>query len=180
MMLATATAFESNSIGDVLTQWEAAGFFTYIIPFLLIFALVFGILSRMKIFPEKKSISAIIALAVALMALQFPMVSEFFRELFPRLGIGLGIILLLLIAIGMFMKPDTGLPYLVGFLVFIVVLVKTFGAVGWATGAYWDDHWPLIIGVVFVLIVISMVVTDKEKDKKKSVLEKMLESAGDD
>lgn len=184
MILATAAnaaTFEANSIGDVLAQWEAAGFFTYLIPFLIIFALTYGILHRMKIFPKKKGVSAIIALAVGLMALQFPMVPEFFRELFPRLGVGLGIILVMLVALGMFMKSDNALPYLVGFLVFIVVIVKTSGALGWGGNfAYWDDHWPLIIGVVFIIVVMSIVVSPDKEDKKKSVLERMLETADKD
>ena len=60
---------------------------------MLIFALVFGILIKTQIFKDNKAVNGIIALAVAFMALQFDFVPTFFAQIFPRLGIGLAIIL---------------------------------------------------------------------------------------
>ena len=34
--------FQGGAIGNILNIWEQAGIFSYAIPFLLIFALVFG------------------------------------------------------------------------------------------------------------------------------------------
>ncbi|MGY4884689.1 MAG: hypothetical protein ACP5NZ_03890 [Nanobdellota archaeon] len=74
---------------------------TIIFPFLLIFALIFGLLMKINIFgtkdDPKKNINAIIAAVVALIALQFNTVSSFFSDLFPRLGVALAIILTILI-----------------------------------------------------------------------------------
>ena len=179
--LASYGYFEGNTIGDVLYQWEAAGFFSYVLPFLLIFAVVYGILQRMKFFDaDNKSISGIIAVVVALMALQFPYVGDFFREIFPRLGIGLAIILVALIAIGLFMQPKTQLFMLIGFLVFLVVMVKSFGAMSWPGAGFMEDNWPLVAGVVLVIVIISIIMGDKEKDNsgEKSVLRALLEKAG--
>ena len=90
----------------MFVQWEQAGFFTYLLPFLLIFALVFGILTQIKLFKDSKSINGIIALVVGLLALQFPMVPQFFSEIFPRLGIGLSIILVIMILLGLFLNSE--------------------------------------------------------------------------
>ena len=162
LVLASYTYFDGTAIGDMLYQWEQAGFFQYLLPFLLIFALVFGILTQIKLFKENKSINGIIALVVGLMAMQFPMVSQFFSEIFPRLGIGLAIILVLLILIGMFVDPKSGA---VGYtllgvagIILIIVLVKTAGALGWSSGWWWQDNWPMVAGVVFILIVIGVIV----------------------
>ena len=89
--------YYGGAIGDVLNQWEQAGFFSYVLPFLLIFALVFGILSSIQVFKENRAIDAIIALVVGLMALQFEMVPIFFAQVFPRLGVALSVILVILI-----------------------------------------------------------------------------------
>ncbi|MHA1988971.1 MAG: hypothetical protein ACW98D_20315, partial [Promethearchaeota archaeon] len=110
MFLASYGYFQGGALGNLLNVWEQAGIFSYAIPFLLIFALVFGILSRMNIFKKSNNepntmISAIIALAIALMALQFPFVPMFFAELFPALGIGLAIILVVLVISGLFIDP---------------------------------------------------------------------------
>jgi len=97
-------------LGGLFTQWEAAGIFSYLLPFLLIFALIFGILTKINIFGTKdnpnKGVNAIISLAVAFMALQFNIVSSFFADLFPRFGIALAIILIILISIGLFVDLE--------------------------------------------------------------------------
>ncbi|MBU4015742.1 hypothetical protein KJ878_06145 [Patescibacteria group bacterium] len=99
--------FEGGGIGDFLNEMNNAGFFSYVLPFLLIFALVFGILNQIRLFKENKSINGIIALVVGLMALQFDFVPIFFSEIFPRMGVGLVVLLLLLIFAGMFADPDS-------------------------------------------------------------------------
>jgi len=43
--LASYGYFGGGALGDLFAQWEAAGIFQYALPFLLIFALVFGLLS---------------------------------------------------------------------------------------------------------------------------------------
>ena len=82
-LILASFSFEGGTIGDFLSVWEQAGFFSYLLPFLLIFALVFGILTQIQLFRENKAINAIIALVVGLISLQFPMVPQFFSEIFP-------------------------------------------------------------------------------------------------
>ena len=71
----------SEVITNIFAYWEQIGVFSYILPFLMIFALVFGILMRMGIFKENKAVSAIVALAVGLLSLQFDFVPRFFSEI---------------------------------------------------------------------------------------------------
>lgn len=173
--------FDGSDIGDMLYVWQQAGFFDYILPFLLIFALVFAILSRMKIFDNNKSINGIIALVVGLMSLQFPMVSDFFREIFPRLGVGLAIILVLLILVGLFADPDQkGITYTllgVGAIIVVVILVQTAGAVGWSSGYWWEENWPMVAGVIFILVIVGIIVgstSEKPTNADKSILARAL------
>ena len=42
----------TNTITDVLNQWADWGVFAYILPFLVIFAIIYGILSNAKILGE--------------------------------------------------------------------------------------------------------------------------------
>lgn len=171
LVLASYGYFDGTMIGDMFRQWEQAGFFTYLLPFLLIFALVFGILNQIKLFKDNKSINGIIALVVGLMALQFPMVSQFFSEIFPRLGIGLAIILVLLIILGMFIDPESGaIGYTllgVAGIILIVVLVKTAGALGWSSSFWWQDNWPMVAGVVLILIIIGIIVGGANEKETK-------------
>ena len=106
LFLQSYSYFEGGAIGNILSQWEAMGFFSYVLPFLLIFAMVFGILIQLRLFRDNKTINAIIALAVGLMALQFSFVPRFFSEIFPRLGVGLVVILIIIILTGLFANPE--------------------------------------------------------------------------
>ncbi|MDO8610561.1 MAG: hypothetical protein Q7R95_08500 [bacterium] len=162
VFLATRSYSGSSSIGDFLNSASQAGFFSYLLPFLLIFALVYGILTRTKIFQENRSINGIIALAVGLMALQFDMVTVFFAEIFPRLGVGLAILLVLIILTGLFIDPSRGwLMYTllgIGVVIFLVVIINTAGDLGWPGSYWWYDNWPTVAMGVLFLIVIGVIV----------------------
>ncbi len=150
--------FFGGGFGNLLSQLEQLGFFSYVLPFLLIFALVFGIMTRVKIFENNKAINAIIALAVGLMALQFNFVPVFFSEIFPRLGIGLSVILGLLILVGLFSDysdPDkrgiaTLIIWIVGLITFIIIIVQSFGSSVFTYSSFWfytQQHLGTIITV---------------------------------
>ncbi len=171
IILQSAGIFQSGILGELLSKWQEAGFFSYLLPFLLIFALVFGILTRTNIFKDNKVVNGIIALAVALMALQFNFVPQFFTEIFPRVGVGLAIILAILIVAGLFIDPKSNaINYiLLGIAVVTVgaIIIQSAGAVGWASGQWWQDHWAIVAGGIFLIIVIAVVVgTAGKKDGK--------------
>ncbi len=171
-------SFYGGSIGNMLAYWGSAGFFSYILPFLLIFALVFGILTRVKIF-DNKAINGVIALVVGLLSLQFHFVPMFFSEIFPRLGVGLAVILCLLILGGLFFDPKNKMLNYgllgVGVIVFLVVLVQTFGWLGWWNLQIWYYNWQGILGVVIFLAIIGLIVGSGSKKKLPDYQAKMFE-----
>jgi len=156
------SGYYGGTFGGILSYMEQAGFFAYILPFLLIFALVFGILTRTQIFKDNKAINAVIALVVGLLSLQFDFVPIFFSEIFPRLGIGLAIILALLILAGLFFDPKNKLInyslLAVGVIIFLVVLIQTFGWVGWTSGFILYANWPQIIMVIVAIAFFAFVI----------------------
>ena len=163
----------SVSITEILNTWDAMDVFAYVIPFLLIFAVVFAILQKTKLLGDKNNaVQAIVALAVAMLSLQFDFVSTFYAEIFPRFGIGLAIFLVLVILIGFFYsdkdgKPDTALRW-VGYLTGIGVVVWAltswpFWAGNFSIGWWLEEYfWPLIIlGAVIAVIVVVAKSGDK-------------------
>jgi len=161
-----------GSITNILNVWDSMGVFAYVIPFLLIFAVVFAILDKTKVLGDNKSVEAIIAVAIGMLALQFDFVSTFYAEIFPRFGIGLAIFLVLVILIGFFYsdkdgKPDTALRW-VGYLTGIGVVVWAltswpFWAGNFSIGWWLEEYfWPLIIlGAVIAVIVVVAKSGDK-------------------
>src|SRR3972149_1922854 len=95
--------FYGGSFGDLLLYWEQLGVFSYVLPFLLIFAVVFGILTKIKVFGDHRGLNAVIALVVGLLSLQYNLVPIFFSEIFPRVGIAISIILVLLVLVRLFL-----------------------------------------------------------------------------
>ncbi len=184
--LQSYSSFEGGAIGNILSQWEAMGFFSYVIPFLLIFALVFGILIQLRLFRDNKTINAIIALSVGLMALQFSFVPRFFSEIFPRLGIGLVVILIIIILTGLFANPeDKWQMYLmwgIGAIVVVVILVQTAGVTGWYSFFPWLGYnWPMALGVIAFIVIIAVIVSSarpKSTTDMKSPLAQLLRVAG--
>jgi len=104
------SAFGSGGIGGLLSNLEQQGFFQYVLPFLLIFSLVLGILGKINLFGENKMVNPVLSLVVALMALQSDLVSNFFSEIFLKLGVVLSILLVFLILGGLFFKFDEKSP----------------------------------------------------------------------
>jgi hypothetical protein len=160
--------YSRGGFGSLLDSLSQMGFFSFVLPFLLIFALIYGLLLRVKLF-EKDGINAIIALSVSLMALQFDFVPLFFSQIFPRVGVGLAVILAVLIVIGIFVPKQTWVVYAlfgVSLITIIMILVGSADALGWSYGSgigYWlMNNWTIIFGIIFVGVVIALIVM---KDK---------------
>ena len=156
--------FRGGGIGDLLNYWEQVGFFSYVLPFLLIFALVYAIISNMRLFGDNKGVSAVIALAVGLLALQFDVVPIFFSEIFPRVGIALSVILAVLIITGMFIDPSQKwMKYMLLGMSFIVLFIVLFQQ---AYSSFWYDifyffsaqtfAW-LLLGLIVVVLILAIV-----------------------
>jgi len=166
------------TIADFLSQWEAAGVFDLVLPFLLIFAVVYAILLKSKILGESKGISVIISIVIGLLALRLDFVSSFFREVFPRLGVGLAVLLVLLVLSGLFIGELTEshrriiywILIGIGVVITIVVLSGSFSAYGWGTDwtsndlIVWVVSLALLIGVI---IAISVAGGGKKEEKEK-------------
>jgi len=166
------SGFYGGSLGDVLAHWEEIGVFSYVLPFLLIFALTFAVISRLKLFEKNRGVNVVIALAVGFMSLQFDFVPRFFSEVFPRLGIGLGVLLVFVVLIGMFKDTShdekflNGIMVVVGIVVAIVVLVNAAGSLGWETGYWWQENWGTVLGVVVFVLIIGAIVFSGGGDDK--------------
>ncbi len=158
------------TVGEILNQWQMYGIFDYILPFLLIFSLVFGILTSTNIIGKQKGVHVIIAIVVGLLALRLGFVQQFFMELFPRLGVGLAVILALLIMTGLFINQTEAQYWMWGIagvavIVWLIVLVGTTESVGWFGfyGGYVGDYAGLIIGAILLIGVIIAVVAAQPK-----------------
>ena len=154
-----------TTIADILNTWADFGIFAYVLPFLMIFAVVFGIFTKIKVLGDNKGVNATIALAVGLMALQFDYVANFFATIFPYAGMGLSVLLLALIFMGLVMNTDekklNWVWFAIGLVIFVVVLMYSLSDYSWFGGYAGADYWPAILAAIIILGALGWIVFDK-------------------
>ncbi|MBU4308242.1 MAG: hypothetical protein KJ566_00395 [Nanoarchaeota archaeon] len=179
--------YYGGTIGNVLSQWEQQGVFSYVFPFLLIFSLIYGLLGKMPLFTKKSGtsstepnnvINAIISMVVGLMALQFEIVPRFFAEIFPKLGVGLAILLVVLVLGGLFIPTNKENNWVLVFLsicffaLIIWIITDSFKVFGWTFGTFnmsifWYNYSWLIILIGFV---VAIILSTRKKDSNKPMM----------
>ena len=163
VMLQYIGGFGGRTFGDLLNQLEQMDFFRLVLPFLLIFALVYAVLSNIKIFSDNKGASVIIALAVGLLALQFEIVPAFFQAIFPNLGIALSIMLAALILAGAFIGDEKSafkwIFFGLGGIVFLIVTLTSLSSFQFAGSFEWSGWWANYGGIILFLLIVGGVIT---------------------
>jgi hypothetical protein len=149
-------SYGTGSFDNIINQLEQAGAFTYILPFLFIFALIFGILTRTKIFENNKGINFILSLVVALMALQTNYVSNFFSIISPLLGVGLVVLLVAVIFLGLIAPKETWIIYTI-FGISAIILINILVNVAKETGSGWYTWWTQWSGLIILITVIIVI-----------------------
>jgi peptidoglycan/LPS O-acetylase OafA/YrhL len=130
-----------------------------ILPFLLIFVLVFAVLDKSKILGDgKRQISALIALAIALMFITFGSAVNIVSQLIPFLAVFSVIILVFLIMYSFFAADKEGLTIgkevkIAGGIVALVVLVIAVFVITDAKRFLVFLNESVITTVVFLLVI---------------------------
>ena len=160
------------TIADMMNQWAAAGVFDYVLPFLLVFAVVFGILNTIGFGGKHKGVQVIIAVVLGALALQFNYLGDFLKVMAPNLGIGVSVNLGILILVGLFIPADERRYWFwglgaIGFIIAVIIIVNTFDTLGYSN-MYYYDYAGYIIGAVLLLGLIIAVGASGGSDSEKS------------
>lgn len=161
---------------EVLDMMEELGFFEIILPFILIFTLVFAVLQKTMLFgKESKKYNTIIALVIALLFLTASKLIEAVNKMLPIVAIILVGVLGLFMIMGFFgMKeggPGTkflgilvgGLAVAVGMFYFIDASGDIYKNITRALEPYWT---PIIL--IGILIAVIVAVTSSAKKETSS------------
>jgi hypothetical protein len=157
----------AQPIGVILQQLVDFGFFFYVLPFFLIFALVYAILYKVNFMggdsSDNKTVYAVIAIDVSLLSLQFDSVPIFFQIIFPKLGIGLSILLMFMILAGLFVdftkKSGAAVIFFgVASILAIIILMTSFNDYTWWTGSWWQENISAIVAGIIIVVFVGIVV----------------------
>lgn len=158
-----------------------------ILPFLLVFTVVFGVLQKSEIFgKEKKQIDAIVALVVGLIVISFAKAIGIIVQLSAFLAVMLVIILVFMLLVGAFNKEGDKDSVFSGFIrkvIGIPAIIAFFAAVIYLVGA-WDyikgkiselgEGSSIVQSIVFLVIIVAAVwfviksgAKEEKSEKKK-------------
>ncbi|MFH1592876.1 MAG: hypothetical protein ABIB47_05925 [Candidatus Woesearchaeota archaeon] len=148
--------------------------FDIVLPFVLIFTIVFAIMQSTKILGGKKNIDAIIALVFGFLLIRNGVVVSTINRFLPNVALLIVVLLMILLVVGVFVGEDygwsSGMKGLAAVLAVIVVL-WIFGESYWSRYgipnifAGLSSETKGVLTFLAVLIIIVFFVTREGKDK---------------
>lgn len=82
---------------DLLGIWEETGFFDVILPFLLVFTIIYAILLKIKVLGEHKPVNVVVSFVIALLVVRSESVVGLIGRFLPNVAIFLIVILMFLL-----------------------------------------------------------------------------------
>ena len=178
----------SYNLENIVESLESWGLTDVVLPFLLIFTIVFAILQKANIFGEgKKRFNVIIALVLSLLVVvphitgSYPGdydVVEIINESLPSIALLLVAIIMLLLLIGIFGGGSTWSGPITGWVVIVaaIAVIWIFSGAVWGWKA-WDKFVSFfgeeIVTIIVILLVFGIIIaliTSEGKEAKANVL----------
>lgn len=160
-------------IQTILVSWQAAGVFSVILPALLFFAVVFGILSTTNIFGSNRAVHVIVALVIAIIAITSVDVQNFFQVAFQNFGIALVVIIVMVLLTALFIPDAHKGGWAIGFyslggIAALFVVFNSFSEFSFFGSNWWHEWGAMIIGALFLIGVIIAVSTSGGESKSSA------------
>jgi hypothetical protein len=161
------------SLYDLYSQWETSGVFDFLLPALLIFAIIFGILTSTGVLGANRGVNFVIAGASALMAMRLQIVSDFFGLLLPGLGIGVAVLVVVLVLSGLFLQKANWRAWMPtffwgGVIIGLIIVISVLNEFAWFGSPWWQANWVSVVWIaVLVAILAPLFATPKSDDDKK-------------
>ena len=136
------------SIQDVVNNLESTGIFEFFLPFILMFAVVFGMLQKTQIFGKNedqsvKKINAVIAFAFAMFIMVFPTTNAAVYDLTDYIADFIGGTLI----------------YVLGIIVFMILLFMIATPLNKGEAPKAEKHALVIGGVVAAVLVVALFIS---------------------
>ncbi len=153
---------------DVLNVLNQVGFYDVVVPWLLFFGIIFGLLQNKKIITEERGINAIISAAIAFFIVAFTpagtTLAQFFSTLFGGAGMIIGALLVLMLFAAIMgvenvFKEGGDKQPPIKYAVVIMLVIFAYLAYTNALGGYGraglsNDTLVVILTLAFILLVI--------------------------
>lgn len=166
---------------EVIEFLKDFGFFDIVLPFLLVFTVVFAVLEKTEIFgKDKKNINSMIAFVIGLLFVAVTEVVEVVQEALPHISVLLIVLMSFMMLVGFFISNEDGKHFFdknpaLKWILIIVVMVGTtiifLDAIGWWDNI-WDDAGDFFdsttgVSIIFLaIIVFAVMFIARDRDNK--------------
>lgn len=166
---------EGLNLEQTIRQLEAAGFYQVLLPFILIFTIIFAVLQKVRLFGDNsKNINIVIAILIAFFTIRAAPVVGLMNQFLPKVSAIVLVIMMLLLVLGIFgISGDswTGWPFFAAVLLSILAVgwsvfssIPGLGSLPtWIRLSSTDKGILLLVGIM--LIIISMFKEDNSQGK---------------
>jgi hypothetical protein len=165
------------SFDQLFLQWEAAGVFDVLLPFLLMFSIIFGILGGTRILGGHRGVASIISIVLSLLIIRVPYTRDFILTISGGLGVGLMIVLLVILLAGLFinnknMKSIYNTLAWGGVVVAVIVVIGTLNQFAWFGSYWWQANWKTVLWVIliagaFIAVIMSPSSTQRHESRMR-------------
>jgi hypothetical protein len=158
---------------DLLKTWESQGVFNVLMPFFLVFAIVFAMLQTTKVLGGKKNIDLVIGLVAGLIFVSNQTLVKKLNDFLPTVSLLVLAGLLILILLGLFSKSGKISPLWFG-LIFVVVLIIFVLNLGgnkdiFSQNFFYSVDWTWVaIILIIIFLIISFMKSKGKKENKKT------------
>ena len=117
------------AISSIFQQLQATGVYEYLLPFLLVFSIIFAILEKIMIFGKTKdgepktNINIVVSMIMGALLVAQPQIVLLINQFLPKVSLMIIVILMFLIVLGIFGKDYSGDWGGVAMLVALVVVI---------------------------------------------------------
>src|SRR3989338_7636256 len=107
--------FENVDFNSVIDSFADIGGFDVVLPFILVFAVVFAILRKISLFGENKNVDAIVSLILAAFLISSTEIVNILTGFLPRVSMIVLVLLMLILVVGIF--------FVIGVFVLVIWLI---------------------------------------------------------
>jgi len=171
-------------VGDLFYRLEGTGLFEYVLPFLLVFAIVFAIIEKTKLFgDERKGVDVTVALIIGLLFITQTSLVNTLNSFLPKIALFIIIAVMVLILFGLFgASVEHGFRGILLLFGAIASLVAIYWGLSPSLGfqlPYWIEYnWDIIVTLIIILIFI-FIIAGSGKSKKGEGIKNLLGTIDD-
>lgn len=172
MVIGAGMFMQFFSLYDLYAQWESSGVFDFLLPALLIFSVIFGILTSTGVLGANRGVNFVIAATSALMAMRLQIVSDFFGLLLPGLGIGVAVLVVVLVLSGLFLQKANWRQWMPtffwgGVIIALVIVISVLNSFAWFGSVWWQVNWVSIVWIIVIIAILAPMFTGPKDSGEK-------------